>query len=146
MKYRQHLSPIANRLGFVLTFTLGNVACGQALRDLPTIRFSEHLIADNYAYAYGIAAADFDGDGDLDLSSADCTPHNMLYLFENNGAGVFKKHIIQQDDPERLERHMAGDIDNDGDLDIVIVKNLYGHLLWFENGGSPTDGRPQKPQ
>ena len=102
-----------------------------------SIQFSEHLIAEKYAYAYGIAAADFDQDGDLDLSSADYQPHNMLYLFENSGKGLFKKHIVQKDDPERLERHMVGDVDNDGDLDIVIVKNLRGDLLWFENNGHP---------
>ena len=105
-----------------------------------SIRFSEHLIAEKYAYAYGIAAADFDKDGDLDLSSADYQPHNMLYLFQNSGKGAFKKHVIQKNDPERLERHMVGDVDRDGDLDIVIVKNLRGDLLWFENGGKPTAG------
>ena len=107
----------------------------------PAIQFSEHLIADKYAYAYGIAAADMDRDGDLDLTSADYTPHNMLYLFENDGQGNFKRHYIQKDDPQRLERHMVGDVDLDGDLDVVIVKNLEGHLLWFENSGTPTDGK-----
>lgn len=104
-----------------------------------SIRFTEHLIADGYAYAYGIAAADFDRDGDLDLSSADYTPHNRLYLFENDGKASFKKHLIQDNDPQRLERHMVGDVDKDGDLDVVIVKNLEGHLLWFENSGQPND-------
>lgn len=74
-----------------------------------TIRFSEHLIADKYAYAYGIAAADLDRDGDLDLTSADYTPHNMLYLFENDSRGEFKRHVIQLAQREssyhcRLER------------------------------------------
>ena len=96
-------------------------------------RFSEHLIADRYAYAYGIAAADFDRDGDLDLTSADYTPHDRLYLFENDQHGIFQRYLIQDHDPERLERHSVGDIDGDGDLDIVIVKNLRGHLIWFEN-------------
>jgi hypothetical protein len=105
------------------------------------IQFSEHLIADNYAYAYGIGAADIDRDGDLDLTSADYTPHNRLYLFENDSDGNFVKHVIQQDDPERLERHMIGDVDGDGDLDVVIVKNLRGDLLWFENDGKPTSGK-----
>ena len=112
-----------------------------AQKPSTAIRFSENLIADKYAYAYGIAAADLDRDGDLDLTSADYTPHNMLYLFENDRHGSFKRHIIQKDDPERLERHMIGDIDGDGDLDVVIVKNLRGHLLWFENSGKPTDGK-----
>mgnify|MGYP002622722078 FL=1 len=104
------------------------------------IQFSEHLIAGDYAYAYGIAAVDIDNDGDLDLTSADYQPHNMLYLFENDGNESFQKHIIQKDDPQRLERHMIGDVDADGDPDIVIVKNLHGHLLWFENSGAPIDG------
>ena len=104
----------------------------------PPVRFSEHLIADKYAYAYGITAADFDNDGDMDLSSGDCNPHNMLYLFQNDAHGSFTRSFVQKNDPERLERHMAGDVDNDGDLDIVIVKNLHGDLVWFENGAIPS--------
>ena len=60
------------------------------------IQFSENLIADKYAYAYGITAADLDRDGDLDLTSANYTPHNRLYLFENDSRANFKWHIVQK--------------------------------------------------
>ncbi len=100
-----------------------------------SVRFSEHLIMGGYAYPYGIWASDLDGDGDPDLTSADYTPHNNLYWFENDGSGQFSRHFIQKDDPERLERHMVGDINHDNRPDVVIVKNLYGHLLWFQNPG-----------
>lgn len=128
-------------IAVLLSGLVSSTANSQDRQDSASIQFSEHLIADNYAYAYGIAAADFDNDGDLDLSSADYAPHNKLYLLENDGKGNFSKRIIQQDEPTRIERHMVGDVDGDGDPDIVIVKNLNGHVLWFENSGSPTNGR-----
>ena len=104
-------------------------------------RFSEHLIQDGYTYTYGVGAGDLDGDGDVDLTSADAFGHDSLYWFQNDGTGKFTKFFIQKDDPERLERHALGDVDADGDLDVVIVKNLYGDLLWFRNNGTPQDGR-----
>lgn len=106
-----------------------------------SLRFEEHLVMDGYTYSFGIAAADLDGDGDLDLTSADALPNNSLYWFENDGLGRFKKRLIQKDDPQRLERHAIGDIDNDGHPDVVIVKNLVGDLLWFKNSGTPADGK-----
>lgn len=105
------------------------------------LRFSEHLISGDYTYAFGIAAADLDGDGDLDLTSADALPHNSLYWVENDGQGHFTRHFIQQNDPERLERHMIADINRDGRPDVVIVENLRGDLKWFKNSGTPKDGK-----
>src|SRR5438093_450520 len=108
---------------------------GQAAGAEPAIRFSKHLIADKYAYAYGIAAADIDGDGDLDLTSADYTPHNMLYLFENDGTateGEWKKHMIEQDVAE-TRTIRAADFDGDGDIDLLGTGRKANQVIWYEN-------------
>lgn len=108
------------------------------------LQFSEHLLRKDYSYAYGICASDLDGDGDLDLTSADYTPHNALYWFENDGKGSFQHHFIQKDDPERLERHVIADMNGDGRPDVVIVENFYGDLKWFENPGRSAIRQPWK--
>jgi hypothetical protein len=138
MRRRPVSNTILASIGMLALVCLGGDAFAEEPAAAP-IRFSEHLISNDYTYPYGIAAADIDGDGDLDLTSADALPHNMLYWFENDGRGEFKQHIIQRDDPERLERHAVADIDGDGDLDVVIVENLFGDLKWFENDGRPAD-------
>jgi len=105
------------------------------------LRFSEHLIMDGFGYAYGIAVGDIDGDGHLDITAADADGR-ALYWFENDGKGNFTKQFIQRDHPkERLERHAIGDINGDGLPDVVIVENLTGDLYWFENSGTPADGK-----
>ena len=137
------------RIATCAAFTVVTALCladdinDQSLADPPDAqgRFSEHLISNNYTYAFGVAAADLDGDGDLDLTSADALPHNALYWFENDGQGNFSRHFIQQNDPERLERHAIADVNGDGRPDVVIVENLYGDLKWFENSGTPRDGK-----
>ncbi len=130
------LLSVAALLGSCSADEIQRTEDSEAVRDPSgSVRFSEHLIMDGYEYPYGIWASDLDGDGDLDLTSADYTPANNLYWFENDGSGQFDRHFIQKDDPERLERHMVGDINHDNRPDVVIVKNLYGHLLWFQNPG-----------
>lgn len=127
-------------LRIALVATASCHVCVMADDGSPVV-FEEKLVADRYTYSFGIAAADVDGDGDLDLTSADALPNNSLYWHENDGKGNFVKHLVQKNDPERLERHAIGDIDGDGRLDIVIVKNLFGDVLWFRNDGTPKDGR-----
>jgi hypothetical protein len=111
------------------------------IRDMDVeFKFSERLIADGYVYAFGICAADIDGDGHLDIVSADA--HVGLYWYANDGEGNFTRHVIQYCPRTRLERMACADLTGNGYPDIVIVDNIHGDLLLFENQGSPRDGRP----
>ncbi|MEE3373205.1 MAG: FG-GAP-like repeat-containing protein [Planctomycetota bacterium] len=102
-----------------------------------SVRFTDHLIADGYGYTFGLAAADLDGDGDLDITNADIRDksHSSLYWFENDGDGTFERHLIWGDEPGWFERHAIGDINRDGHLDVIIVNNQVGEIVWFRNPG-----------
>ena len=96
------------------------------------LRFEERLVWGDGKYVYGLTATDIDDDGDLDLSTAG-VHSDMLLWHENVGQGELRPHRICDGEPGYPERHDFGDVNGDGRLDVVLVKNRIGHLLWFEN-------------
>ena len=101
------------------------------------IRFSEHLVHEGFTYAFAVSAADLTGNGSIDLVATDTNVG--LYLFVNDGAGRFTRHVIHRRVGEWLERHAIADIDGDGQLEIVSVDNTNGCLVCFRCDGDPTD-------
>ena len=112
------------------------------VRSAEPVRFSERLLADRLGYVFGVAAADLDGDGDLDLTSPDIRykSHSTLFWYQNNGQGEFERLLIHRDEPGWFERHAIGDLNRDGTLDVAIVNNLKGQVVWFSNSGNPASG------
>jgi hypothetical protein len=72
----------------------------------------------------GVAFADVDGDGDLDLYVSNKSNSNVLYI--NDGIGIFTRAPREADDGlDDSGMSMGscfGDIDNDGDQDLYVVK------------------------
>ncbi len=100
---------------------------------------------------YGSVWTDFDGDGDLDLYICHCrqsTNSNTDVrrrdrLFVNNGSNVFTEaaqaHGFEVTDFKQTWTTSFGDMDNDGDMDVVMTNHGEASQILQNNGGMFTD-------
>lgn len=73
-------------------------------------------------YPSSLALGDMDGDGDLDIASADLSG-NVVRVRFNDGMGAFTARATTPDVAagSSLKAVVLGDVDADGDLDLLIV-------------------------
>lgn len=86
--------------------------------------------------ASSVAAADLDNDGDVDVA-ASAVNQNVVFVFTNTDSrGTFHvstKITTPSDREEGVATVQAGDIDQDGDLDLITRSGDYERIDWFEN-------------
>ena len=93
--------------------------------------FQMFIIDDECPGARDAFPVDFDGDWDTDiLAAAMETGH--IFLYENDGNEVFKKHTIT-DDFNGVTQVYATDFDRDGDIDIIGAALYESMIAWWEN-------------
>jgi len=99
----------------------------------------------------GVAAADVDGDGDVDIivgnagsssqPGAQQVPGGQNVLLLNRGDGTFEDGTDQLPRIEdRTQDVEFGDVDGDGDLDVVVANEDANRLLLNDGNGRFTDG------
>jgi hypothetical protein len=82
--------------------------------------------------AYSAHAADFDGDGDLDIAAISyfpdygANPRESFLYFENLGGWKFRPSTIKECIAGRWMVMAAGDLDGDGDEDVVLGSYIRG--------------------
>ncbi|MDA9773611.1 T9SS type A sorting domain-containing protein [Saprospiraceae bacterium] len=99
---------------------------------------NENIIAMNLSRPAATHFFDIDGDDDIDFVAAygDGQHGDSFLWFENLGGNQYIIHVISDySDWDDFDKSYHGDIDGDGDNDLVAIGD--GELWWFEN----TDGK-----
>ncbi len=107
-------------------------------RNLGCGNFSRNTIDGNIASVDEVVAIDYQGDGDMDVFAASHPSSGKdVVLYMNDGSMSFTTVAIDPNmgGSSEAEGIDAGDLDNDGDVDIA-VSWLAGGLWWYENTGS----------
>jgi PKD repeat protein len=88
-----------------------------------------------------VLEADLDGDGDLDVVAA--SRDNAIVIWENDGTpfqGTWPSHMVANNAGSDVFALVAGDLDNDGDIDLVSGQYSSPYILAWENSGNPFGG------
>ncbi len=122
----------------------GDLDMVSSSRDDDTLAWYENDGNENYTFheivilgdVYGVATADIDGDGDLDIIATSYA-RNEVNIYENDGSENFTELTISgAGEVDRPSDVKVVDLDEDGDLDIVVSVNFDSILVWYESNGA----------
>ena len=117
--------------------SLAGVAHGQQFLDRTSTRFPTQAV-----YSNQLSFCDVDGDGDLDIAFADGQGYSSAgaalraKLYINDGDGVFSDESDARIPVTGWFRGVEfGDIDRDGDWDMVLANDFFREPVLLENDG-----------
>ena len=99
--------------------------------------FTKNIITTTADWAFIVAVGDIDNDGDLDIISGSQGDQTLAW-YENDGVPnpSFSLNVISTS-VSSIHDLSVGDLDNDGDLDILVALQYNNTVSWFENNGAP---------
>ena len=95
--------------------------------------FTARQISNTVAGAAAPHAADIDSDGDLDLVVVARENDALIWLENVDGAGTaWEKYAVTVDMPFAFDA-AVGDVDGDGDIDVIGSSWVRDNVTWWEN-------------
>ena len=125
---------------FILLFSGLFTACQVADAQRGFVDFEKYTLDESMQGGYGVEVADVDGDGLTDIIALATNPAQFVW-YKNPGWQKFVISSVAERNIDAAPR----DIDNDGDIDLVLASEFAlgastegGLIHWLENPGDPT--------
>jgi hypothetical protein len=93
----------------------------------------KQIISANLDQASSVYAADIDGDNDIDVLSTSTYDDKVAWYENTDGNGDFGEQIIISTSADGPVHVIAIDMDDDGDMDVLISASWGDKIAWFEN-------------
>jgi len=104
----------------------------------------EQFVAASFPGARDLNVADLDGDGDLDVA-ASAGAQSRVSWFENlDGAGTFGAERLVDTDTIGSEEVEVGDLDQDGDVDLLVASMGDDTVSWYANADGAGNFGPRR--
>jgi len=95
--------------------------------------WTRHIVSVDFDFPRSVDAADVDGDGDLDVLGASQEADDITWWENLDGTGTsWSTHTIDGDFNFAVSVK-AGDVDGDGDLDVLGAGGVDAGVKWWEN-------------
>ena len=103
--------------------------------------------SDGASHLNGMVARDIDNDGDLDLlffsslSDGFSAVDELVWHENTDGTGTFADRQVITTNTNGIQSVVTGDVDQDGDLDLISASAFDGRISWYQSDAKDSDQR-----